>query len=39
MKIVQITASVGKDGNNYAVFGLGDDGKIYTWDFSLHKWV
>lgn len=43
MKIVQISAVQSQTGNQQnpitTVFGLGDDRKIYAWDWDSSKWL
>jgi len=36
VNIVQITCSSGEDG---AVFGLGEDNKVYVWKYMSSRWV
>jgi hypothetical protein len=38
MNIIQITAASSGGREGYAVFGLGDDQKLYQWNFTNHTW-
>jgi hypothetical protein len=39
MKIINISAIANPNFDiGYAIFGLGDDGKVYVWDMDKSKW-
>lgn len=37
MKIIQISAVLDRHGST-DIFGLGEDSKIYVWDYSKNEW-